>query len=188
MGLKTGCKEFWCLQGDCTPWLACILEPRPNLLCPVSDLGICFVMQDGLWWLPLSSGAADRLRRVLMPAAGLGALAGLQGRVLLPAFGSYLAMPAPWSPILVSVVLFGSAGAALVLHEGAHQARHYRFSFTWNVYQWLLSLLQAGSHCRETMSQQGYCTVHIKLALGLALWCNSSLLNFPRNAFAKSIP
>lgn len=83
--------------------------------------GLHVVMQDGLWWLPVSSGAADRLRHAMMPAAGLGALAGLQGRVLLPAFGSYLAVPAPWSTILVTVVLFGSAGAALVLHEGAHQ-------------------------------------------------------------------
>ena len=79
------------------------------------DFGL---LQDGLWWLPVSGGAADRLRQVLVPAAGLGALAGLEGRVLLPAFGSYLALPAPWSTLLVTGALFGSAGMGLVLHEG----------------------------------------------------------------------
>ncbi|KAK9838795.1 hypothetical protein WJX74_003461 [Apatococcus lobatus] len=74
--------------------------------------------QDGLWWLPLSTATADRLRRMSVPVVGLGALAGLEGRVLLPAFGSYLAVPAPWSTVLVTIALFGSASVTLVLHEG----------------------------------------------------------------------
>ena len=49
----------------------------------------------------------------------MGALAGLQGRVLLPAFSSYLAVFPPWNYILVTVAVFGSASMGLVYFKGA---------------------------------------------------------------------
>lgn len=44
-----------------------------------------------------------------------GTLVGLQGRVLLPAFGHYLHLHYPWNYIAISTALFG-AGSLLLLH------------------------------------------------------------------------
>ncbi len=44
-----------------------------------------------------------------------GSLIGLEGRVLLPAFGHYLGLHYPWNYIAISAALFG-AGSLLLLH------------------------------------------------------------------------
>ncbi len=76
-------------------------------------------LQGGLWWLMSDAGhhkAAFRLVRVLALA---GSLIGLEGRVLLPAFGHYLGLHYPWNYIAISAALFG-AGSLMLLHfEGA---------------------------------------------------------------------
>lgn len=74
-------------------------------------------MQDGLWWLPLSTPKRDAVRRVLLLASLVAALAGVEGRVLFQAFGQYLGLHPPWSYAIVSFALYG--GAALVVLQVA---------------------------------------------------------------------
>jgi len=44
-----------------------------------------------------------------------GSLIGLEGRVLLPAFGHYLGLHYPWNYMAISAALFG-AGSLMLLH------------------------------------------------------------------------
>lgn len=79
-------------------------------------------MQDGLWWLTAESRQHGALFRLLRVLTLIGTLVGLQGRVLLPAFGHYLGLHYPWNYITISAALFG-AGSLLLLHfEGESPA------------------------------------------------------------------
>ena len=68
---------------------------------------------------PRMRGVVQRTMLLICLAA---ALAGLEGRVLLPAFGQFLGLHPPWSFVLVSVALYG--GASLVLLHFAGRLSH----------------------------------------------------------------
>ena len=72
-------------------------------------------MQDGLWWVPLPKAQQDVMSLLLLLAALMAVLAGLEGRVLFRAFGQYLGLHPPWSYVAVSFALYGGA-ALVVLH------------------------------------------------------------------------
>lgn len=75
-------------------------------------------LQGGLWWASADAQQLQKegvLIRLLRVGALTGTLVGLQGRVLLPAFGHYLHLHYPWNYISTSTALFG-AGSLLVLH------------------------------------------------------------------------
>ena len=69
--------------------------------------------QEGLWWIDEDPGKRGVVQRLLLLVSLAAALAGLEGRVLLRAFGQFLGLHPPWSVLLVSTALYG--GAALVL-------------------------------------------------------------------------
>ena len=72
-------------------------------------------LQGGLWWATPDAGEQGVIFRVLRALALVGTLVGLEGRVLLPAFGHYLGLHYPWNYITISAALFG-AGSLLLLH------------------------------------------------------------------------
>ena len=72
-------------------------------------------LQGGLWWATADAGQPGAVFRVLRALALVGTLVGLEGRVLLPAFGHYLGLHYPWNYITVSAALLG-AGSLLLLH------------------------------------------------------------------------
>ncbi len=74
-----------------------------------------YLFQGGLWWLTSDSGQHGALFRLLRVGTLTGTLVGLEGRVLLPAFGHYLGLHYPWNYIAISAALFG-AGSLLLLH------------------------------------------------------------------------
>ena len=57
-------------------------------------------------------------RTVLLASLGL-ALAGLEGRVLLRAFGQYLGLQPPWNVVLLSTALYGGVALVLLHFAGA---------------------------------------------------------------------
>ena len=72
-------------------------------------------LQGGLWWATAETGQQGVVSRLLRALALVGTLVGLEGRVLLPAFGHYLGLHYPWNYITISAALFG-AGSLLLLH------------------------------------------------------------------------
>lgn len=72
-------------------------------------------LQGGLWWATADAGHQGVVFRLLRALALVGTLMGLEGRVLLPAFGHYLGLHHPWNYITISAALFG-AGSLLLLH------------------------------------------------------------------------
>ena len=72
-------------------------------------------MQDGLWWLPLSGRQREPVRKVVLLGAVLAALGGLEGRVIFRAFGQYIMLHPPWSYLVVTIALYGTA-ALLAMH------------------------------------------------------------------------
>ena len=101
-------------QSHQVPSLAELSIPQGRLTAQASS-----GWQEGLWWV--DPGVRKPLQRTLLLASLGLALAGLEGRVLLRAFGQYLGLQPPWSVILVSAALYG--GAALVLLHFAGAAR-----------------------------------------------------------------
>lgn len=72
-------------------------------------------LQGGLWWATAETGQQGFIFRLLRALALVGTLVGLEGRVLLPAFGHYLGLHYPWNYVTISAALFG-AGSLLLLH------------------------------------------------------------------------
>ena len=60
------------------------------------------------------------VQRVVLLVSLAAALAGLEGRVLLRAFGQFLGLHPPWSFVLVSVALYGGAALVLLHFAGAY--------------------------------------------------------------------
>ena len=82
--------------------------------------------QEGLWWLPLSRQQREAVRKAVLLGAVLAALGGLEGRVIFRAFGQYIMLHPPWSYLVVTIALYGSAAllamhfaGGLVLHQSA---------------------------------------------------------------------
>lgn len=73
------------------------------------------ILQDGLWWLPLNGRQREAVRKVVLLGAVLTALGGLEGRVIFRAFGQYIMLHPPWSYLVVTIALYGSA-ALLAMH------------------------------------------------------------------------
>ncbi|KAL3133255.1 hypothetical protein ABBQ38_007137 [Trebouxia sp. C0009 RCD-2024] len=100
-GLTWGLQHVWSLL---------LLASAPPLMLTT--------MQGGLWWASADAQQQQQpgvLIRLLRVGALTGTLVGLQGRVLLPAFGHYLHLHYPWNYIAISTALFG-AGSLLLLH------------------------------------------------------------------------
>lgn len=76
-------------------------------------------------------GALLRLVRVVTLT---GTLVGLEGQVLLPAFGHYLGLHYPWNYLAISAALFGG-GSLLLLH---FEGRTYALCFL--LQRWLDAL------------------------------------------------
>ena len=74
-----------------------------------------FLLQNGLWWLTADTGHHRALFRLVRVVSLTGSLVGLEGRVLLPAFGHYLGLHFPWNYAAISAALLG-AGSLLLLH------------------------------------------------------------------------
>ena len=72
-------------------------------------------MQDGLWWLSLSARQREAVRKAVLLGAVLAALGGLEGRVIFRAFGQYIMLHPPWSYLVVTIALYGTA-ALLAMH------------------------------------------------------------------------
>lgn len=75
-------------------------------------------LQDGLWWLPLDGEHRNAVRKLLLLVALGGTLGGLEGRVIFRAFGQYIWLHPPWSYIVVSLALYGTASLALMHFAG----------------------------------------------------------------------
>ena len=80
---------------------------------------LCLV-QEGLWWLPLSGQQREAVRKAVLLAAVLAALGGLEGRVIFRAFGQYIMLHPPWSYLVVTVALYGSAALLAMHFAGRH--------------------------------------------------------------------
>ena len=52
------------------------------------------------------------MRQAMCHNALIGGLAGLEGRVIFPAFGQYIQLHPPWNYIAVTVALYGAAALA----------------------------------------------------------------------------
>ena len=76
-------------------------------------------MQGGLWWLISDTSYHGALLRLVRVVTLTGTLVGLEGRVLLPAFGHYLGLHYPWNYLAISAALFGG-GSLLLLHFEGH--------------------------------------------------------------------
>ncbi len=84
-----------------------------------------------------------------------GSLIGLEGRVLLPAFGHYLGLHYPWNYIAISAALFG-AGFLMLLHlEG--EAPSLTACVLWQI----VAVFSDGNNQKHGLSQQegGACEV-----------------------------
>ena len=79
--------------------------------------------QEGLWWVSEDPRARSLLQRTVLLASLALALAGLEGRVLLRAFGQFLGLQPPWSVALLSTALYGGAALVLLHFAGASQWR-----------------------------------------------------------------
>lgn len=79
------------------------------------------MMQDGLWWLPLGARQREAVRKVVLLGSVLAALGGLEGRVIFRAFGQYIMLHPPWSYLVVTVALYGSA-ALLAMYFAGNKA------------------------------------------------------------------
>ncbi|KAA6419880.1 MAG: hypothetical protein FRX49_10243, partial [Trebouxia sp. A1-2] len=136
MSIGGGNVRDWSVQGRLEGCIGALLfSLLPPLLYAVTNLGLpsdmqhvwslllltsapllmLTTLQGGLWWLTSDAGhhkAAFRLVRVLALA---GSLIGLEGRVVLPAFGHYLGLHYPWNYMAISAALFG-AGSLMLLH------------------------------------------------------------------------
>ena len=98
-------------------------------------------MQGGLWWLISDTGYHGALLRLVRVVTLTGTLVGLEGRVLLPAFGHYLGLHYPWNYLAISAALFGG-GSLLLLHFEGHTHALY---FLWQM--WLDTLKFMLLHC-----------------------------------------
>ena len=67
--------------------------------------------------------ARSLLQRTVLLASLALALAGLEGRVLLRAFGQLLGLQPPWSVALLSTALYGGAALVLLHFAGASKWR-----------------------------------------------------------------
>ena len=76
-------------------------------------------MQEGLWWLPLGGRQREAVRKVVLLVSVLAALGGLEGRVIFRAFGQYIMLHPPWSYLVVTVALYGSAALLAMYFAGA---------------------------------------------------------------------
>ena len=89
------------------------------------------LLQEGLWWLPLSGRQREAVRKAVLLGAVLAALGALEGRVIFRAFGQYIMLHPPWSYLVVTVALYGSA-ALLAMHFAGgllpHQSARFRHS------------------------------------------------------------
>jgi hypothetical protein len=74
--------------------------------------------QDGLWWLPLDHEHRNAVRKLLLLVALGGTLGGLEGRVIFRAFGQYIWLHPPWSYLVVTLALYGTASLALMHFAG----------------------------------------------------------------------
>lgn len=91
---------------------------------------------------------------MLRALALVGTLVGLEGRVLLPAFGHYLGLHYPWNYITISAALFG-AGSLLLLHlEGPFPGCNVAY-----------------------LPEQGACLVHKPLLTALSVTCSAVTTN-----------
>ncbi|CAG9466123.1 unnamed protein product [Pedinophyceae sp. YPF-701] len=74
----------------------------------------------GVWWAEelLSARDARIIQHAGQALAGTVALAGAQGRIIMPSFGQYIKAPPPWNHVEVSVALFGGALAAAGVLSG----------------------------------------------------------------------
>ena len=66
------------------------------------------------------------MRKAVLLGAVLAALGSLEGRVIFRAFGQYIMLHPPWSYLVVTIALYGSAAllamhfaGGLVLHQSA---------------------------------------------------------------------
>ena len=93
------------------------------------ELDKACLLQEGLWWLPLSGQQQEAVRKAVLLGAVLAALGGLEGRVIFRAFGQYIMLHPPWSYLVVTIALYGSA-ALLAMHFAGgllpHQSACYQ--------------------------------------------------------------
>lgn len=80
---------------------------------------LCIILQEGLWWLPLDVPHRNAVRKLLLLVALAAALGGLEGRVIFRAFGQYIWLQPPWSYVLVTFALYGSAALGILHFAGA---------------------------------------------------------------------
>ncbi|CAK0743676.1 hypothetical protein CVIRNUC_001488 [Coccomyxa viridis] len=85
------------------------------LLLASAPLVLLTVLQEGLWWLPLSGRQREAVRKAVLLGAVLAALGSLEGRIIFRAFGQYIMLHPPWSYLVVTIALYGSA-ALLAMH------------------------------------------------------------------------
>jgi len=65
------------------------------------------------------------VRKVVLLGSVLAALGGLEGRIIFRAFGQYIMLHPPWSYLVVTVALYGSA-ALLAMHFAGEQQQTER--------------------------------------------------------------
>jgi len=91
---------------------------RGGALHPHRNLQEIKLVQEGLWWMPLDAEHTDALRKMLLLAALGPTLGGLEGRVIFRAFGQYISLHPPWSYIVVTAALYGSAALVIMYCAG----------------------------------------------------------------------
>ena len=60
----------------------------------------------------------NAVRKLLLLVALAAALGGLEGRVIFRAFGQYIWLQPPWSYVLVTLALYGSAALGILHFAG----------------------------------------------------------------------
>lgn len=94
-----------------------------------SDTIVGLLTQEGLWWLPLDVPHRNAVRKLLLLVALGAALGGLEGRVVFRAFGQYIWLQPPWSYVLVTLALYGSAALAILHFAG--QSSLFLHALSW---------------------------------------------------------
>ncbi len=87
--------------------------------CTTEEHTVCVApSQEGLWWLPLDAPHRNAVRKLLLLLALGAALGGLEGRVIFRAFGQYIWLQPPWSYVVVTLALYGSAALGILHLSG----------------------------------------------------------------------